>query len=151
MNEHQAKIDESLWPALRWLGYGGWAPFAVLLLSAWQLGGLWTQALLIYAVAIVSFVGALSWGWALALPDLSADMRRRLLAWSVVPCLLACAAALLPSPTQWVGLSAVYALAWFMDWRHNAALAWPQEWLRLRLQLSLGAIASLLLAATWGL
>lgn len=144
-------IAPALWPWLRLLGYGGWLPFATLLLGSLIQDQPWRTLLLAYAVGIVSFVGALSWGWALALPDLGDAQRKRLLAWSVMPCLLATLSVALPAPAQWWALAGVYGLAWWMDWRHNAVLQWPTEWLRLRMQLSLGAMLTLVAAAWMGL
>jgi hypothetical protein len=147
MNTASRPIPPTLWPWLRALGYGGWLPFAALLWGALAQGEPWRAVLLAYSVAIVSFVGALSWGWALALPDLDDAWRRRLLVWSVVPCLLASVAAAMPSPWQWWALVGVYGLAWLMDWQHNRHTHWPPAWLRLRGQLSAGAIITMTTAA----
>lgn len=145
-------IDDALWPTLRLLGYGGWLPFAGALALSWftPAQALAHQALLAYAVAIVSFVGALSWGWALALPDLNTRQRQGLLLWSVVPSLLAWLAACLPAPWVWWALVLTYALAWLMDWRHQTLLHWPAAWMALRSALTAGATLALMAAALTG-
>lgn len=149
--QQRPEWSPSVWVALRWLGYGGWLPFALGLM--WAVSGVATpvaeRVLIAYSVSIVTFVGALSWAWALALPDLAPSERRRLLIWSVVPSLLATACVAWPSPWMWWGLAGVYGLAFFMDWRHNQILGWPLAWLRLRAQLTAGAVLAMLLAGFW--
>ena len=57
-----------------WLGYGGLLPFgalALLLLDGAR-SALWWPALLAYGAVILSFVGALHWGFAMVLPGLGA-------------------------------------------------------------------------------
>jgi hypothetical protein len=134
---------------LRWLGYGGWAPFALAL--AWAVAGphpeLGVQVLRAYAISIVTFVGALSWAWALSLADLDTAQQRRLLVWSVTPSLLATASVMLPGALAWWALAAVYLWALRMDWVHNAFLRWPTPWLTLRTQLTAGAVIAMVLAA----
>jgi hypothetical protein len=60
----------SLFPLLRWLGYGGLIPFAALAAGSLLLSdpALRAQCLLllqVYGLSIISFVGAISWGIAL--------------------------------------------------------------------------------------
>ncbi|MEY2776164.1 MAG: hypothetical protein RLY30_262 [Pseudomonadota bacterium] len=139
---------------LRLLGYGGLIPFfALALLSlnmeAPQVQSVARQALLAYTVSILSFVGAVSWGIALAHPGLSDSQRHRLLVYSVVPSLLAWLAALLPDGAmRWVVFADLTIVLFVADRIFGRAMGWPADWLRLRLHLTLGVTAALLLAAT---
>lgn len=81
-----------------WLGYGGLLPFVTLAAvgllaptTPW-----WSAALLAYGAVILSFVGALHWGFAMAQSGLSTAERTRCFVWSVVPSLMAWPATLLP-------------------------------------------------------
>lgn len=74
-----------------WLGYGGLLPFLVLAsanLGDAQHAQLRNDARLAYATVILSFVGALHWGFAMT-RDLRASLRTWCFVWSVVPALLA--------------------------------------------------------------
>lgn len=141
--------DLNLWPTVRLLGYGGWLPFYGLLGAGW----LWPEAawphslMLAYGVAIVSFVGAISWGWALAWPNADRVLRIQLLAWGVMPALLACVAVLLPGTWVWWALLLVYACAWAVDRSVALRLQLPPAWMRMRTHLSLGVGLALVLAA----
>ncbi|NCZ47672.1 MAG: DUF3429 domain-containing protein, partial [Betaproteobacteria bacterium] len=110
----------SFWPELvphlRWLGYGGLVPFAAFGLGAWLLSTetlrhLSLLMLRVYGLSIVSFIGAISWGLAISVPDLDQDERKSLLYWSVVPSLLACTSFLLPSSGGCLTLAVIAALA----------------------------------------
>ncbi|NGX15075.1 DUF3429 family protein [Wenzhouxiangella sp. XN24] len=83
--------------AAHWLGYAGLVPFVAALLGG-LLGGAGQQAyfaqqFIAYGAVILSFVGAVHWGTALA----SGSLRIMRLAISVLPALLGWAALLLPS------------------------------------------------------
>ena len=82
-----------------WLGYGGLLPFAFLALAAaidenhtFE----WTYALHAYGAIILSFVGALHWGFAMSLRDLGDKEREFAFVWSVLPALIAWPALLIP-------------------------------------------------------
>lgn len=103
----------------RWalgLGYGGLIPFVGLALAAWVLDApahsrslpalLVSFALLAYGATILSFLGAIHWGFAMR--DASGPTARLLL-WGVVPSLLGWLALLL-SPV--VGLCLLAAGLW---------------------------------------
>jgi len=142
----------SFWPELvphlRWLGYGGLVPFAAFGLGAWLLSTetlrhLSLLMLRVYGLSIVSFIGAISWGLAISVPDLDQDERKSLLYWSVVPSLLACTSFLLPSSGGCLTLAVIAALALAVDLRTAVRLSLPSDWRMLRLHLSIGAILAL--------
>jgi len=137
---------------LRLLGYGGLIPFFLLALGAWLLPEpshrtLCLMMLRVYGLSIVSFIGAISWGIAMTAPQLNGVERRQLVFWSVVPSLLGCASFLMPSTGGCLTLAVVAALALGVDLRQSFVLELPVEWRVLRMHLSLGAIACLLLGA----
>jgi hypothetical protein len=64
--------------AVAWLGYGGLVPFFVLAVAIFadrQRAPFWSDALFAYGAVILSFVGALHWGFAMTLGGLSAGQR----------------------------------------------------------------------------
>ncbi|MFZ9723097.1 MAG: DUF3429 domain-containing protein [Burkholderiaceae bacterium] len=136
------------------LGYGGLLPFIGLaLLVVWPPSPHWqafaTEGLGLYAVTILSFVGAVSWGIALADPSLNDDQRARLLVFSVMPSLLTWLIWMtLLGAAQLLAFTALTLIVFLIDRIHGRALAWPAEWLRLRQHLSLTVSFFLLLAAT---
>jgi hypothetical protein len=136
------------------LGYGGLLPFIGLaLLVVWPPDPNWqafaTEGLGLYAVTIVSFVGAVSWGVALADAQLSDNQRARLLYFSVIPSLLTWLIWMtLVGSAQLMAFAALTLIVFLIDRIHGRALAWPTEWIRLRQQLSLTVSFFLLLAAT---
>ena len=85
-------LPDSRPQAVAWLGYGGLLPFVMLtaLLAVDVDGGaFFREALIGYGAVILSFVGALHWGFAMALPTLTAPQRTEAFVWSTVPALLA--------------------------------------------------------------
>lgn len=83
-----------------WLGYGGLLPFVFLTLAGLldrDHGPLWSDALNAYGAIILSFVGALHWGFAMSLRGLNDSQRSAAFIWSVVPALLAWPALLMPA------------------------------------------------------
>jgi hypothetical protein len=138
-------------PIVNWLGYGGLLPFVALAAAVWvdsNRSSLWGDALLVYGAVILSFVGALHWGFAMTQSDMTADQRTHCFVWSVVPALLA-----------WVALLVKYALspkyacvllvAGFLIhfWQDKRLVKWvsmPMWYLPLRLRLTFVACASLI-------
>ncbi len=131
-----------------WLGYGGLLPFlglAALSGADPHRATMWSQALVAYAAVILSFVGALHWGFAMSLPGLGPALRRRALVWSVVPALLAWPATLLPArAASWI-LLAGFALHLAQDLRLARPAGLPAWYLPLRWRLSVVAGLCLLL------
>ena len=133
-----------------WLGYGGLIPFVTLALAA-MLGGPYAdegdRALRDYAAVILSFVGALHWGFATMSHEMAAGARNRAFAWSVIPSLLAWAALLLAPPASSLLLTAGFALHFFMDRRFAKQTPLAPWYLPLRFRLTLVACLCLLLGA----
>lgn len=127
------------------LGYGGLLPFMGLALASWLLPLLYRNAaptaLLAYGASILSFLGAIHWGFAMRG---GATASTRLLVWGVLPSLVAWVALLLPlTAGLWllvVGLWACFAVDRVV-YRTVAAQAW------LPMRLVLTWVASLCCAA----
>lgn len=131
--------------AVAWLGYGGLLPFiglalAVLLQVQEDLA---RAALVGYGAVILSFVGALHWGFAMMAPGLEVAERTRLFAWSTVPALAAWPALLVSPPMGALILVAGFAAHYLQDRRLARRHALPAWYLPLRLQLSSVACLSL--------
>lgn len=128
------------------LGYGGLLPFVGI--SAWIVFAHLTghtppiTLLLAYGAVILSFVGALHWGWAIARPDGRKTTVQ--LAWSVIPALLGWAAFML-SPGHGLLLQAGgFIAARFIDATLYPEPARLAAFLRLRTRLTAVAVACLL-------
>lgn len=146
------KLDHSRipLPALI-LGAGGLIPFAFLAIGvAWFpepnlsyfLGWL-TQ----YGALIVTFVGALQWGLAMRAHDESGTTQWAMFGWSVCPALIAWVALQLPQYEGVYLLAVLFVLSLVMDWRFARRQGLPGWFMRLRVVLTCGAVASLGLAA----
>lgn len=131
-----------------WLGLGGLIPFAGLaagVVVSRDYGATCNRALLGYGVVILSFVGALHWGFAMASGALGGQERRRLFIWSVLPALLAWIALLLAPPLGYALLVAGFIAHYWQDSRlarlHPGML--PDWYLPLRTRLTVGACVCL--------
>ncbi len=122
-------------------GYGGLVPFFGLAAWLWiHPGAVAGHVLTVYAAVILSFVGAVHWGWSLAG---RADSARY--AWSVVPALLAWVWASLTTAIALPLLAATFALVWHKE-RRELAAGLPRGYRRLRTHLTAGVVAGLLAA-----
>jgi len=138
--------SNALPPAVAGLGYGGLTPFLGLLLLIhvlpWQ-HTLLTFTLLAYGAVILSFVGAVHWGFAMVLPELAQAQRQAAYLWSIVPALIAWPALLLDP--RWGAL--VLVTGFLLHYRQDTRLAeqctLPGWYLPLRLRLT--CVASLCL------
>lgn len=132
-----------------WLGYGGLLPFLILTplsLIDQQHGLIWSDALYGYGAIIVSFIGALHWGFAIALHDLSDQQRSQLYVWSVIPALIAWPA-LMVSPILAGPLLVVAFIAHYVqDYRLAGKVLLPDWYLPLRFRLSSVACICLMVA-----
>jgi tellurite resistance protein TehA-like permease len=129
-----------------WLGYGGLIPFvaaAAVAVVGGDYAGFCSYALFAYGAVILSFVGAVHWGFALTCTDLSDQQRNATWAWSVVPALLAWLALLVTPAAAGVILVAGFVAQYLQDRklsRHHSLPAW---YLPLRLRLTSVACACL--------
>lgn len=148
-------------PSRAWLlGLGGLLPFvgltiAMLLASPTYWPDL-SHAQALYAIAIWSFVGAIHWGLALAVDELDADARGRLLTSSVLPSLLAWGCGLLlllPDPGYaLLALAAVGPLGLREDFRlRRTGVDLPTGYLLMRSLLTTLASLSLVVAGVFQL
>ena len=130
-----------------WLGYGGLIPFLVLTpvsLLDYHYGALWSDALYAYGAIILSFIGALHWGLAMSLPELSERQRSALFVWSVVPALIAWPAVLFSPPIA-APLLVFGFIAHYLQDRRLARQASLADWyLPLRLRLTSVAVVCLI-------
>lgn len=137
-------------PVVAWLGYGGLAPFALLCLATLVPGPYalaFCRALLAYAAVILSFVGALHWGFAMTLPDVDETRSNGLFIWSVVPALIGWIALLL-SPLPAAAILVLGFIAQYrMDRRLTREATLPPWYLPLRLRLTAVACCSVALSA----
>ena len=144
------KTPAAIPSVVAWLGYGGLTPFVVTALGArfdGAHGPFWSHALVCYGASIVSFLGALHWGFATTLPEINSSRRRVLFLWSVVPAIFAWIALLLPDRPALMLLVATLAALFWWDRRMVGVLRLPGWYLPLRLKLSVVAAACLLAVA----
>ncbi|WP_439852711.1 DUF3429 domain-containing protein [Pseudomonas syringae] len=132
------------------LGYGGLLPFILLaLLIPFSLDyrPLFEIALVNYGAVILSFVGALHWGFAMTVQGMSAEKGRDRFIWSVIPALIAWIATLLPMPLGCLLLVIGLAAHLRQDRQLLRVMSLPAWYLPMRLRLTFVASVSLLLAA----
>lgn len=137
---------DSLPRAVAWLGYGGLLPFlgaALLIAIEPAQADLWRKAMIAYGAVILSFVGALHWGFAMTLASLPDEAKQRCFVWSVVPALVAWPALLLPSTWGGALLIAGFVAHYGQDVRLSRRADVPGWYLPLRLRLTALACACL--------
>lgn len=136
-----------------WLAYGGLAPFVMLMTLAFidaARSGVWQQMALNYGAVILSFVGALHWGFAMASSRMSERARNACFAWGVVPALMAWLALLLDPYAGSAMMAAVFAVHYLQDRRLARRAALPEWYLPLRLRLSVVAALCLIVTSFAG-
>ncbi len=131
------------------LGGGGLIPFLAPALILWFGPARWyppaVLSLMAYGAVILSFLGAVHWGLALAKAQDTATLWRRL-GWGVVPALLAWVALLLdPTAALWLLLGG-FTIQYGVDHGYRRRGLVPDWYGRLRLGLTLVVIGCLLLA-----
>ena len=135
------------------LGYGGLLPF-VALASASVLDAeamlRWQSALLSYGAVILSFIGALHWGFAISVSGLSDRQRNACYCWSIIPALLAWSTFFLAPIVASALLAAGFLAHYLQDWRLVRQTDLPLWYLPLRLRLTVVACLSLLTAGWAG-
>jgi hypothetical protein len=148
-------------PAL-WLGFSGLIPFVATAVAVWLPEPIYVvyaiSVQLFYGACILSFLGAVHWGLALAGigggGDPHAAMTWGRLGWSVVPALVAWATLVMDPLVGLVGQALGFAGMFFGDLRavqHGLAPPW---YIALRRPLTAIVIASLgssLIRALWGI
>jgi hypothetical protein len=147
-NPASSPDDAPLPPGTELLGYGGLLPFAAFTAALWMLpaGGmrdLALRGLIGYGATILSFLGAVHWGFVLRRPGPDAFAR---LAAGVVPSLVA-AAALLMAPEAAIGTLMIgVAGVWLWEHRVLGPGVLPKAYLDLRRTLTVGVLLILLVA-----
>ena len=126
-----------------WLGYGGLIPFValgLLICVDHGRGQLWHTYLTAYGAVILSFVGALHWGFAMLLIDITPRRRNAVYAWSVIPCLIAFCSLVAHSFYGDILLAIGFTIQYWQDLRLGAIVLLPAWYLSLRLRLTLVAV-----------
>lgn len=129
------------------LAYAGLLPFMGGTALAWLLSrpedleyhGFAMRALSVYAAVVISFLGALHWGFAM-------QRGEGRFGWAVLPSLLAWVAALMPAYAGLVLHGLLLLVCYVFDRLHYPALG-LQHWLTLRFRCTLGAALCCFLAA----
>lgn len=130
------------------LGYGGLLPFVgltLLIVFFAEYRGFASIMLVSYGAVILSFVGALHWGFAMTLEGLLAKQRRERLVWSVIPALIGWVGTLLPVPLGCLVLTFGFIGHLWQD--HQLAQAVPGWFMPMRVHLTAVASLCLLLSA----
>lgn len=134
-----------------WLGAGGLIPFVVLT------GGLWVTPpeyhptlldwLRTYAAVILSFIGAVHWGIAMAHREMTEPDRAVVMGWSVVPSLVAWVGLLMPPRTGLALTAAMFVVHFTMDRQLATRFVLPGWYLRLRGGLTVVVVTCLAMVA----
>ncbi|MCK7613788.1 DUF3429 domain-containing protein [Roseibium sediminicola] len=148
----QPRQPSSVPPAAAWLGGTGALPFLALALLTIFGPDTWTawagRALTFYGAVILSFLGGIQWGMAIAARSPAPDsaLPRRLVT-SVVPSLIGWAALLMPFKIGLFMMVAAFALVLFADVRASMKGEAPDWYPKLRIPLSAVVMASLVAGA----
>ncbi len=130
-----------------WLGVLGLLPFGGTALAAAFLGNQYgvgaMTALVAYGAVILSFLGGIHWGLAIASDPGNGTLPRRLVV-SVVPSLVAWAGLLLPFRVGLLVLAVGFAAMLYVDTRATSAGEAPPWYPRLRGPLSAVVLAALI-------
>ena len=144
----QSTPPEKLPGVVAILGYGGLVPFLVFAIGLGmnlRIAGLdWLYLLIAYGTAILSFVGALHWAFAMMIPAMSETRRRQAYGWSVLPALMGFVALAIDSPLSCTLLISGFVLAYWQDADLANRVALPAWYPRLRAHLSIVACICLL-------
>lgn len=148
-NEATGSDASSVPLAAAWLGGFGIIPFVVLSFAETLAGDALKPrlsfALLAYGAIILSFLGGVHWGLAIAVPqDANALWRRITL--SVLPSLAAWSALVIPSGIGLLILAGAFVAMLLVDIHASRVQEAPAWYPKLRWPLSCGAVAALLLA-----
>lgn len=134
-----------------WLGGTGALPFVALLAATVFGPADWIdpagRALALYGAVILSFLGGIQWGLAIATPSGSDDALGRRLAVSVLPSLIGWGALLLPLQIGLYVLAAAFALVLFLDAQTSLKGEAPAWYPKLRLPLTAVVMTCLVVGA----
>jgi len=137
-------------PQASLLGITGTVPFVVFTLALWVAPAdfrEWARhALVAYGMVILSFVGALHWGFTMKSPDLTERERWRWMGWSVAPAAAAWAAGMLPFRLGIALLLAVFLLHLWLDIKFAVRSALPLWYVRMRKRLTWTVVVMLAVA-----
>ncbi|GAA4258719.1 DUF3429 family protein [Azospirillum formosense] len=133
-------FDERRASVVRLLSYGGLIPFVGGTALAWMAEGdgraAVVRAVVVYAVSILSFIGAIHWGRILSGRD-NETSGPAWLVWGVTPSLLGWGATLLPSGLTVPALILSFLLAWAVDRSAAADGRYPRWFGTLRTRLTI--------------
>jgi Protein of unknown function (DUF3429) len=139
-NTQTTQVSFTLPATAKALGYAGLLPFIAGAAASWLTQGdtkaFAQQALLTYGAVIVSFLGAVHWGVALAQRNLASGPY----AWSITPSLLAWLALLLPFSSGAVLLSLALIACWLVDKQTLRSQVFGGAYLQLRTHLTVVAL-----------
>jgi len=141
----QSKGAEEIQPTMRLLGYGGLLPFAALLTTAHLAGpdlAAWaTASLLHYAAVILTFVGAVHWGYLLRDATTINNPTQRL-GWAIIPSVVGWVALSLPYKPAATVMALAFVVCWWIDRNHYrfADIDWYHT---MRSHLTAGVVCSL--------
>jgi hypothetical protein len=139
----------SLPPGTDALGYGGLLPFALLTAALWvldadhRLHALALTGLLAYGAVILSFLGAVHWGFVLSRPSARAPL---LLALGVVPSLVGAVTLAMRPETALVTQMIAFAAVWLYEHRVVGEELLGKPYLDLRRTLTIGVLGIQLFA-----
>ena len=140
-------------PAAIWLGASGAIPFVILAVAGALLGAPLREqahfALTAYGAVILSFLGGVHWGLAIAgvRPTPSGAVIFARLAVSTVPSLIGWVALLITGPEGFLALSAAFISLGIIDWYASREALVPAWYPKLRWPLTIVVTACLMLAA----
>jgi hypothetical protein len=140
---HRARLGEVPRPALI-LGFAGLLPFVVCVAGAWATGDpayfIFVNMQMAYGAVVLSFLGAVHWGLALA-QEAAGNWRR--LGLSVLPALTGWIALMIPSPLGLLLLALGFVGMFFADRAAVTANRAPAWYAALRKPLTLLVLLSL--------
>jgi hypothetical protein len=143
---HVGRSDLSEPKVVWYLGIGGLIPFYGTLVLGNLTGAevFWLTSQTIYASLIISFIGAVYWGLSIYNNELEGKVRVYFLLYGVTPALFAWGILLLPLNFRFGPLSALLCACLAADAFFRSYHS--KEWIRMRIFLTLGGSASLLLS-----
>lgn len=138
-NKHIARI----------LGIAGILPFLLMTIATW-IAPLANQAQIVrnqigYGIAVLSFLGGIHWGGALAGSVLSVTQTKKALAWGVIPSFIAFTALPVDTGFAFAVLTIGFAASYQIDKHLYQWYKMPDWMLRLRFKLTCITVAALLL------